>query len=179
MSGKKVSDPNCREPALRVLRTIGVRHLFSARSLRKWRTRQSSEHRDESLQWRVDGDLACKAPKRRPSTGGCISDAADCRGRQHAHTSGVIHRDLKPANVIISSSQPDCQSDAWRTHVVDFGLARFPDPGVSDTRSGLIMGTPLYMSPEQAGGLLGFSTGFSIGCCSGAGWMNRRWSSSA
>src|SRR6056297_504722 len=33
MSGKKVSDPNCREPALRVLRTIGVRHLFSARSL--------------------------------------------------------------------------------------------------------------------------------------------------
>src|SRR6056297_3374553 len=32
MSGKKVSDPNCREPALRVLRTIGVRHLFSARS---------------------------------------------------------------------------------------------------------------------------------------------------
>lgn len=58
----------------------------------------------------------------------------------HAHQQGVVHRDIKPANVLVH----------WPTNTVkvaDFGLARLGD--VFRTRTGLISGTPVYMSPEQ------------------------------
>jgi serine/threonine-protein kinase len=66
-----------------------------------------------------------------------------CRAVAHAHAKGVIHRDLKPENVMI-----DSEGDVF---VLDFGLARATEePGL--TRSGVIMGTPFYMSPEQLSG---------------------------
>ncbi|MDQ7780012.1 MAG: tetratricopeptide repeat protein, partial [Planctomycetota bacterium] len=81
------------------------------------------------------------------------------RALQHAHQHGVIHRDLKPANVIVS---PDfLQADAAQTGelaggvvITDFGLARnVGRTGTSGlTVSGQVMGTPTYMSPEQAAG---------------------------
>ena len=62
----------------------------------------------------------------------------------HAHESGVIHRDLKPSNIIMdSNSQP---------HLTDFGLARREIGDVTLTRDGQLLGTPAYMSPEQARG---------------------------
>ena len=60
-----------------------------------------------------------------------------------AHAAGIIHRDVKPANLIVT---PD-----GRVKVTDFGIARAAD-GVGITRTGAVMGTPQYLSPEQAEG---------------------------
>ena len=62
----------------------------------------------------------------------------------HAHTAGIIHRDVKPQNIMVS---PDGEPV-----LLDFGLARFKDDDGRATVTGELVGTPAYMSPEQAGG---------------------------
>ena len=63
---------------------------------------------------------------------------------EHAHRAGVIHRDLKPANIMVDlDGEP---------HVMDFGMAKRSTGEVTVTLEGQIMGTPAYMSPEQARG---------------------------
>ncbi|MEO1272704.1 MAG: protein kinase, partial [Myxococcota bacterium] len=64
-----------------------------------------------------------------------------------AHEAGVIHRDLKPANILLSHTQHGLQ-----VKVLDFGLARFAVYEDELTRTGELVGTPRYMSPEQARG---------------------------
>jgi serine/threonine protein kinase/Flp pilus assembly protein TadD len=64
-----------------------------------------------------------------------------CRGLEAAHLEGVVHRDLKPQNIMVDA--------AGRVWLMDFGLARSMElSGL--TRTGVLMGTPDYMSPEQA-----------------------------
>jgi serine/threonine protein kinase len=62
----------------------------------------------------------------------------------HAHSNGIIHRDLKPSNILV-----DVNGNPF---VSDFGLAKQDSTEVTMTVTGMILGTPAYMSPEQAGG---------------------------
>jgi serine/threonine-protein kinase len=66
---------------------------------------------------------------------------------QEAHQCGVIHRDIKPANILVESREA-----GWFPIVTDFGLAREATAEARLTRSGALIGTPSYMSPEQARG---------------------------
>ena len=74
-----------------------------------------------------------------------------CRGLYAAHNKGVIHRDLKPGNIFLTArgSRPDF------VKLVDFGISKImevTEEGARLTRTGQIIGTPLYMAPEQACG---------------------------
>jgi thiol-disulfide isomerase/thioredoxin/tetratricopeptide (TPR) repeat protein len=69
--------------------------------------------------------------------------SAVARAVAHAHARGVLHRDLKPGNILIDT--------CGEPHVTDFGLAKHLG-GEGSTQSGAILGTPGYMSPEQAAG---------------------------
>ncbi|MEN0066445.1 MAG: serine/threonine-protein kinase [Myxococcota bacterium] len=63
----------------------------------------------------------------------------------HAHDAGVLHRDLKPANVLLARAP-----GGWVPKVADFGLAKVVEDGLGpNTRTGISMGTPGYMPPEQ------------------------------
>lgn len=70
-------------------------------------------------------------------------------GLADAHAAGLIHRDIKPANLWI---EPDPTGGIRRVRLLDFGLARPPEPKNSVTIRGMVIGTPHYMSPEQAQG---------------------------
>ena len=68
-----------------------------------------------------------------------------------AHALGIVHRDLKPSNVLVSGT-----ADSPTVHVIDFGIAKLLDASAGDaaasdaTRAGAVVGTPEFMSPEQA-----------------------------
>jgi len=91
------------------------------------------------------------APKRALELCASTADALD-----YAHNQGVIHRDIKPANLMYNPKQGSLK-------ITDFGVARMTDNNA--TKTGIVLGTPMYMSPEQlsAEELHGHSDLFSLG----------------
>ena len=91
------------------------------------------------------------APKRALELAAMTAEALD-----YAHNQGVIHRDIKPANLLYNPKEGSLK-------ISDFGVARITDN--NRTKTGIVLGTPKYMSPEQLGAekLTGLSDLFSLG----------------
>jgi eukaryotic-like serine/threonine-protein kinase len=93
------------------------------------------------------------------------SEVADALAYAHGH--GVVHRDIKPENILLAGSGVGA-SGSWHAVVADFGIARVLADGTAElTATGVSIGTPAYMSPEQATGqrtIDARSDVYSLGC---------------
>jgi len=94
----------------------------------------------------IEGDTLKARLDQGPLTSDEISKIADAMGAAlaYAHKQGILHRDIKPSNAIIAND--------GQIYLADFGLARIAQSGESTLSSDMIMGTPQYISPEQAMG---------------------------
>ncbi|MHC5019858.1 MAG: protein kinase domain-containing protein [Planctomycetota bacterium] len=156
-------DPDlAREVALKVL-PAGSTSDLRARFLREGRTSARLRHpgivsvheTGEADGWSfivqelIEGRTLGEAIAEEPVTAAEAAAFGEgiARALAHAHAEGVIHRDVKPGNVLVDSD--------GAVHLADFGLARDVEGTQKLSQSGTVIGTPDYMSPEQAEGRLG------------------------
>ena len=72
---------------------------------------------------------------------------------EYAHRQGVLHRDSsEPSNVLLQKTSHNSSLSGCTPQLIDFGLAKLDTVSQSETRSGVLIGTPAYMAPEQAAG---------------------------
>jgi WD40 repeat protein/serine/threonine protein kinase len=72
---------------------------------------------------------------------------------EHAHANGILHRDVKPSNILLAAAPPQAELPLI-PKLTDFGLAKIAEQQSQTTVSGTLLGTPQYMAPEQAAGML-------------------------
>ncbi|MEW6306876.1 MAG: serine/threonine-protein kinase [Verrucomicrobiota bacterium] len=123
------------------------RHYFSMKlvegeSLSQMLARSSQRSQKERRASRAGAESPGTAHDTLRAQAGMLAKVA--RAVHHAHQRGILHRDLKPANILV-----DGQGEP---HVTDFGLAKRVKEDSDLTMSGMVMGTPQYMAPEQASG---------------------------
>lgn len=143
-------DARCRKRFTREARAVAAvnhRHIVTIH-----RIVEPSEEARFSLPYLVTEFVAGNTLETRLRTEGPlpIEDVVDyaaqiADGLAAAHERGIIHRDIKPGNILLSADGRECK-------ISDFGLARIERDG-QQTASGMLTGTPAYMSPEQARGL--------------------------
>ena len=104
----------------------------------------------------IEGDTLKARLNKGPLTAQEIEKVVDSVGSAlgYAHTQGILHRDIKPSNVLVTP--------AGEMYLADFGLARIAQSGESTLSSDMIMGTPQYISPEQAMGKKDLDAGTDI-----------------
>ncbi|MBI5295832.1 MAG: protein kinase [Chloroflexi bacterium] len=114
------------------------------------------EHRPYLVMKFIPGETLKARLLRGPLTSEEIQDVVDSVGSAlgYAHRQGILHRDIKPSNVLISTDGV--------MYLADFGLARIAQMGESTLSSDSIMGTPQYISPEQAMGKKELDAGTDI-----------------
>lgn len=89
-------------------------------------------------------DEHAREPMTSPAAAALVKTLAEAIN--YCHQQGVLHRDLKPSNILMTTDQVP--------KIADFGLAKTVEGDTSSTKTGEILGTPGYMSPEQAGGIV-------------------------
>ena len=105
-----------------------VSEFITGRTLAQWLADQS-----QAIESRVAAEI--------------VAQLAD--GVQHAHETGILHRDLKPSNILLDDAKPQGNL-AFTPRIADFGMARFHEADVTISQDGAVLGSPAYMSPEQA-----------------------------
>jgi protein kinase-like protein len=141
LAGPLATVPDVRERFLREARALA--QISSPRVVQIYDLWQEGDRQFLSMELCEGDSLESRLKKtgRFPALEAARLGAQIAEALASAHGRGVIHRDLKPANVLFSGDD---------IKVADFGLARMGDAGM--TQEGAVMGTPLYMSPEQARG---------------------------
>ena len=114
------------------------------------------EHRPYLVMKFIEGDTLKARLNQGPLTSNEIGKIVDSVGSAlaYAHKQGILHRDIKPSNVLLATD--------GQIYLADFGLARIAQSGESTLSSDMIMGTPQYISPEQAMGKKDLDDGTDI-----------------